>query len=251
MYRTFLFIAVCAHINAFACESGAFIGVGVGLSFDKDLTDISLETNVQISGQHNVVNNITANHSARKNAYCGCFIVGYEKVFDEKIHCALISELWVLSSANAMYNYRQGENIERYNISRDKIMPVFGLSIGRISGNWNIGIRGGVSFERLTYKVSGAGLFYSADQAPSKKLVSMSPYIGAYVERKFGTANIFVNVDYNIFRSYKLNNFNSRLGRSIRRNDEIINVNFANYSKHRRPSIRVSIGIKKRIQSLL
>lgn len=249
MNRIFCIIsAMCMHASSIAIESGTFIGIGIGGLFDKDSMEITLDPSVEKSVKRAPM---TRCYSARKTSLSGCVIVGYESHLHKSLRYSLMCELCGTLRSDAKYRYVQTDITEFYTVSRDKIMPVVGLSIGHSIDCWNIGVRGGLSFERLTYKVDGNGVFYKAGRSPSKKIVSMSPYIGVYIEHKLDSMTIFTNIDYNLFKKYKLINFHKRDNRSIFCKGETININFSNYSTHKRPSVRISIGLKKHIRNLL
>jgi len=211
--------AACDNAVSF---SGAFGGLGAVVSFDKDYL---IGKTIQQASNTAIGNTNTSKKS--KTAFGGQIVLGYGHQFDNNLYLAIIHESNFLSKAEHKLA-EDGENWMK--VSRKVWVPSFGVVSGYIADDINFGIRGGISINKFKYEQDFDVVSDSTKKA-NKTLTETSPYVGVYVEKKFGDFVGYMNVDH-VFKKQKF------------AHDTKINTGNTNHTEHKRPSWKVAVGVK-------
>lgn len=227
--------------------SGAFGGLGAVISFDKDtILD-------QTSEGTSVV------EKKSKTAFGGQIVLGYGHQLDNNVYIALMHESNFLSKAKhdvarTADNGLDGDG-EFMKTSRKVWTPSFGVALGYIVDDINFGIRGGISlnkfkFEQHTEHLNGDtqsntdtdnGKSTKSTADANETVSETSPYIGLYVEKKFGDFIGYMNVDY-VFKKQK---FAHKTTFNVLDENTPPNALLEDHNTHhKRPSWKVAVGVK-------
>lgn len=216
-----LFLLQAFNVKAYenTCFTGIFCGLGMITSFDEDyLTGQAIRENGEAIGSKNV-------NKKSSTTYGGQVILGYGYQFENNLYFALTHELNFLS--NRKHRIENGQSW--FQISKKIWTPSFGFSAGYVFDDINLGIRSGISFNKYKYEQYISAMM--SDKNVSKTLTETSPYVGLYVEKKFGCLAGYINIDH-VFQKQKL------------AHDTKFGNNMTNRSEHKHRFWKTSIGIK-------
>ena len=229
-------LAVVAGVKA-DCEdtsfSGAFLGAGVVVSFDKDDMDVKVD-----EGRNGT---IEASLAKKKNkaAFGGEITLGYGHHFANNLYIAIMHTSTFASKAKVEHSGWSGaDEYTKFENYRKVYTPSFGLAIGYvIDDTWNLGIRGGISVDKVKVEINAAGDGVLPAAGKSDKTVTAtSPYVGVYAEWKYGAAVVYTNVDY-VFGKKK---------RTYVDSDAALTT-----IDHKRSAWKVAVGVKANINKLI
>lgn len=243
--------AACDNAVSF---SGAFGGLGAVVSFDEDT----------VIGEIVDVEDTTEKTKKSKTAFGGQIVLGYGHHFDNNMYIALMHESNFLSKANHEFTDSNDYVTGTFKTSRKVWVPTFGIAAGYIVDDINFGIRGGVSINKFKYEqnIAAADTFgadkkgpnagvgqngdtaaYVGDGQASKTLTETSPFIGVYVEKKFGDFIGYMNVDY-VFKKQKIAHDSTIMTWDKNNANWGTATTDTNHTEHKRPSWKVAVGVK-------
>ncbi len=230
-------LAVVAGVKA-DCEdtsfSGAFLGAGMVVSFDKD------DLNVKFDDGRDGTINVVLSKKKNKTAFGGEIVLGYGYQFANNLYVAVTHASAFESKGKTIYSSMRGEDDGRavFENSRKVYSPSFGAALGYVvDDTWNLGVRGGVSINKTKMEIvgSGEGVLPAAGKL-NKTITATSPYVGAYAEYKYGAAVVYTNVDY-VFGKKKKTYVDHDKGTA--------------YINHKRSAWKVAVGVKGNINKLI
>ena len=232
-----LFSTVSAQDTSF---TGVFIGVSVGGSSESEtINSVVKDENgnavyADDSGKRNEA-------TASKNAMCRGIVLGYGYQFQNHLYVSVFYESSLSSRASMTYEYVTPYEDIQYmygtggiagnptiaghvytggdlKSSKKLYAPSFGMSFGRVVSHFCFGLRCGMSFEkgRIEREVMRhTRIYLPADNIQVNESVETTvvgktqsfvfPFIGAYVEYKFGHVVAFLNVDYKLKQDKSVN----------------------------------------------
>lgn len=226
-------LAVVAGVKA-DCEdtsfSGAFLGTGMVVSFDKD------DLNVKADAGRNGSIDFVMSEKKNKTAFGGEIVLGYGYQFANNLYVAVTHASAFESKGKVDVGCSGGRCV--FKNSRKVYSPSFGAALGYVvDDTWNLGVRGGVSINKTKMEIvgSGAGVLPAAGKL-NKTITATSPYVGAYAEYKYGAAVVYTNVDY-VFGKKKRTYVN--------------HATIISYIDHKRSAWKVAVGVKGNINKLI
>lgn len=229
-------LAVVAGVKA-DCEdtsfSGAFLGAGMVVSFDKD------DLNVKVDGEKNGSIDAALSKKKNKTAFGGEIVLGYGYQFANSLYVAVTHASAFESKGKAFCNFTETANVRSaFKNSRKVYSPSFGAALGYVvDDTWNLGVRGGISINETKMEIVGGVLsgVLPVGGKLNKTITATSPYVGAYAEYKYGAAVVYTNVDYVFGR---------------KRRTYVDNGNLT-YIDHKRSAWKVAVGVKGNINKLI
>lgn len=225
--------SVHAECDSSTSFSGAFGGLGVVVSFDKDYM-IGSEYNVdgellkEEDGQFAI-----DTYKKSKTAFGGQIVLGYGHQFENNMYVAIMHESNFLSKAKHELtgNDNQLNEGEYIRTSRKVWTPSFGIAAGYIVDDINFGIRGGISLNKFKFEQHLENSDATAGKEANITITETSPYVGVYVEKKFGDFIGYMNIDH-VFKKQKFAH-TTKFSNNITANKD-----------HKRPSWKVAVGVK-------
>lgn len=215
--------------------SGAFGGLGAVVSFDKDyIIGSEYDKDNKLLEEANGQSAIDT-YKKSKAAFGGQIVLGYGHQFDNNMYIAIMHESNFLSKAKHELTEHNADGLEGgeyIRTSRKVWTPSFGIAAGYVVDDINFGIRGGISLNKFKFEQ----LLNDAQEGKevNKTLTETSPYVGVYVEKKFGDFIGYMNVDH-VFKKQKFAHttvFETAAGKVTANKD------------HKRPSWKVAVGVK-------
>lgn len=278
---------VCASALFFnvanACDAtsftGAFVGAGFVMSFDKDEYEMDAAILYSDTDGGDAAGGYKATaadakkaraadgaityprQKKNKTAFGGQIVLGYGYQFENNMYVAIMHESLFGSKAKTEY-VGSGDAISHaaYGFlakqSRQCWTPSVGVALGYVVDQWNFGLRGGFSFEKVKFRHENATASNTASvaapgQIVEKKITMNSPYIGAYVEYKLNSVVMYANVDY-CFGKKKT--FEHAWRATDVNLEELGDLDFAYgnaETQHKRSSWKVALGVKANINNLV
>ena len=217
------------------CDStsftGAFIGASFDVSFDQDKVSSDVIDNVGVLPEAHY-----AQTKKNKTAFGGSLVLGYGYQFQNNLYVAVMHESSFLSKAKVSYGdiFKHYDGAVTLTASRKVYTPSFGVAFGYVVDNWNFGLRGGMSIDKVKLERE-----LNTDFSKYNKTVTAtSPYVGAYVEYKIDSVVVFGNVDYKFGK--KKDCFHANKVRDS-----------SNKITHKRPAWKLSLGVKCNVNDLI
>lgn len=275
-----------AHANCDATSfTGAFVGAGFVMSFDKDEYEMDFGFSASIKGEDGAESRDAEPSAAKakerrekdgevtyprqkknKTAFGGQIVLGYGHQFENNVYVAIMHESLFASKArvNHLLNLEGEMNNFSVNQSRRVWSPSVGVALGYVVGQWNFGLRSGFYFEKVKFhhenisedtedgRIESASVT-APNQVLEKKITMNSPYVGAYVEYKLNSVVMYANVDY-CFGKKKTFEHVWSVDEEVfkEKHDDGKEGTYGNAeTQHKRSSWKVALGVKANINNLV
>ena len=130
-----------------------------------------------------------------KTAFGGQIVLGYGHQFDNNMYLAIMHESNFLSKAKHELIGNENNTVEGGNglaageyvrTSRKVWTPSFGIALGYIVDDVNFGIRCGMSINKFKFEQHLENSDAKEGKEANITITETSPYVGLYVEKKFG-----------------------------------------------------------------
>lgn len=179
--------------------SGIFVGAGVTVSGDHS----KIESDVYQSG-HRIP--FPDNHYSMKSKHMtnvgATIVLEYGQELGNGFWLGLNHESSFLTKENCEYENIFNlpaafqANYRTLTVTRKFYSPSFGLSIGYIVGNWNFGVRNGLSIDRFEIKRGAIGTY----PLTVINTARVSYCLGVFITRKINKFFVFADIAYKFSR---------------------------------------------------
>jgi len=234
--------------------SGTFGGVGITALFDHDHI-----TGIAFGDQLYKISEKTVKKS--KTAFGWNLLLGYGHQYNNNLYISIVHESNFTSKAEHYLRDKHNYAAGTFKVFRKFWTPSFALTAGYVVDNINFGIRYGLSFDKYKYEQNITRSDDAIDFADTngitekeyatkiengkanKTLNETSPFIGVYIEKKFRDFVGYINVDY-MLRKQKFAHDTIISTKNKIDNEWFDNGSYINRIEHKRPSLKVAVGVK-------